>query len=98
MIYFIPPEVLLGDLERAMSKVRLEYTVLRRENGWLIAGASGSNRVRIELSYTLEDVFKESRAIGEIPVSTVSCYVEGDEDFVERFKRALEISLLRCLG
>ncbi len=97
-VYFVPPRVLLGDLERAFAKLGLECSISEAEGGWELTGSRASDRVRVTLSYTLEDVFRESRAIGEIPVSTIVCEVEGDREFVETFKRALEVSLLRCLG
>lgn len=97
-IYFVSPLEILENLKKAMIRVRLEFRVTDTSEGWIIDGSDGLNRATIKLSYIRENVFKSSRAFDEIFISTIKSEIHGSPQFIERFRNALEISLLRCLG
>lgn len=97
-VYFIPPLEILNNLKRAMIRAGLEFRITSNGEGWVIEGSDGLNRVTIRLSYVRKNVFKSSRAFDEIFVSTIKSEAHGPPQFIECFRNALEISLLRCLG
>lgn len=97
-VYFVPPLEILENLKKVLARVKLESKVTSTSGGWIIEGSDGLNRVTMKLSYIRENVFKSSKAFGEIFINTIRSEVYGSLQFIESFRNALEISLLRCLG
>ena len=98
-IYLIPPGEILLDVKRALEKVGLRVVAEARlsRGGWRVQASNGGRWVRVVITYERRTL-QPLKVLGEIPITTLFTTAEGDEDFLRRLMRSLELSLLRCLG
>lgn len=98
VIYIINPMELLSNVKRAFDKSNLDVIEEEiRGLNWLLTGFNEKLRVEAKLTSEVR-VIDELRIVGETYVSKLIVKASGSEESIKKFKRDLEISLLRCLG
>ncbi len=99
VIYFIPPSHLIKEVMLALRRAEVKVReILRETNSWRVKGVSNyHNKVTIILSYERKTL-KDMEIFGEVFISRIEAFAEGEQDFIEKLRTKLDVSLLRVTG
>jgi len=98
IVYLIPPHTLLEDVKRIFKGSSIDIEEVKVEkSSWQIIGTKDGALIKAALSFTIKRI-NELMIFGDIPVSELEVYSEGNESLNRNLKRRMEIGLLRAAG